>query len=123
MVDEDEVRRVATENIALQTEVSRLKFLVDGLTSEMEALRTRSVEWEQFFHEHKASRDEGYEAARSRYWPKVEAARADTDLLKKALLKLIEAARDVPPTAALGSMIVNSEFSLTLVGREAPPQT
>jgi len=123
MIDEDEVRRVALENIALQTEVSRLKLLVEGLTTEMQALQARSTEWEQFFHEHKASRDEGYEAARARYWPKVEAARSDVTLLKTALLKLLEAAREVPPTAALGSMIVNGEFSLTLVGREAPPTT
>ena len=123
MTDPEEVQRVALENIALQAEVSRLKFLVDGLTSEMAALQARSTEWEQFFHEHKASRDEGYEAARARYWPKVEAARSDVTLLKTALLKLLEAAREVPPTAALGSMIVNSEFSLTLVGREAPPTT
>lgn len=123
MVEEDEVRRVATENLALQAEISRLKLLVDGLTSEMAALQSRSSEWEQFFYEHKSSRDEGYEAARARYWPKVEAARSDVTLLKTALLKLLDTAREVPPTAALGSMIVNSEFSLTLVGQEVPPPT
>ena len=122
MVDEAEVTRVATENLALQAEVSRLKFLVEGLTTEMTALQARTSEWEVFFHEHKDSRSEGYEAARALYWPKVESARSEVVLLKTALLKLLEAAREGPPTASLGSMIVNGEFAVSLVAQhEAPP--
>lgn len=89
----------------------------EELQAKVDALQARVTEFEQFFYERKDARAEGWEAGRAVYWPKAEAARADTLILKVALEKLIAAAKEVPPTAALGSRIVNAEFALTRADR------
>jgi len=118
VISPDEFKKVELEKSRLQAEVVRLNNIVSSMTSDMQSMKDRSAEWEKFFYEHKASRDEGYEAARARYWPKVEAARADVVLLRTALRKLLDAAREVPPTAALGSMIVNGDFVLERIDQK-----